>query len=137
MAEFVKHRDCVVPRDQYGLARLAFNEVRVVRDDRRDLAVKAALFAVVIHPRSRALAVAGVRVEVPQADVLARGFVFYLPNGHVGVEHRNTGHGSKSKVEHLTRDPEHRVAYLVELKVRLYLVLIEVIAGLADLFSVK
>ena len=72
VAELVEEGLGVGPADQDRLAGPALHEVRVVRDDRLDLALEAFLAAVGVHPGAGALAGPGVRVEVPEADELAR-----------------------------------------------------------------
>ena len=89
VTEFVEHRRRVVPGNQHRLARFAFHEVRVVGNDGGDFAIEALLGAIGIHPRARTFALTGKRIEVPEADVLAGGFVSDFPNFDVRMGDRN------------------------------------------------
>ena len=86
MAEFVEQRLGIVPAHQQRLAGRALHEVRVVGNDGSDGAVELRLRTVGIHPGAGVLADARIRVEVPQAHVLAVG-AQYFPHAHVGVVH--------------------------------------------------
>ena len=137
VAELVKQRGGVGPGNEYGLAGLALHEVRVVRHDgRHGLTVHALLVAVGIHPGPRVFAGAGVRVEVPEAHLLAGGFVVHLPHLHIRMVHGYIGHGHEGEIEQLAGYPEHSLAHLIELQILFHLVLVEVVAGLAHLLGV-
>ena len=135
VAELVEQGGGVVPRDQQGLAGLALDEVGVVRDDRGDLALEPLLRAVGVHPRARALARAGIGVEVPQAHVLAG--LGHLIDGDVLVIDGDAFQLLVLEAVELARGPEHALAQLVQLQVRLHLVHIEGVLRQADLLGVE
>src|SRR5215213_6729303 len=64
-------------------------------------------------------------------------FIFYFPNGHVGVKDRYIGYWGKREAEYLSRDEEHGVPDLVELEIRLDFVLIKIESRLANLLHVE
>ena len=136
MSKLVKHRRRVVPRDQHRFAGLALNKVGVIRNDCRHLAVHAKLTAIGVHPRTRTLAVSGIRIEIPKADMLAGYFIFDLVNRDVRVIDRHARDRRKAEIEQLASDPKHCLSDLVELQIRLYLILIEIVSGLTNLFHV-
>src|SRR5260221_641972 len=135
VAEFMEQRGRVAPAHQHRLARLALDEIAVVRDQGGDLAVEALLVAVGVHPGARALALARVRIEVEERDVLA-GLVPHFPDAHVGVVDGNALGAREAQAEQLARDPEHRLAQLLELQVGRDSVVVDVEAGLAHLLGV-
>src|SRR4051812_43507215 len=111
----MEHRLRIVPGDQQRLTRFAFNEVCVVGNDSRDVSVYAFLRAVGIHPRARAFASAGVRIEVPQTDVLLRRSISHFPNTHIRMNDRNVSRWCKVEIKELARNPEDAFAQLLEL----------------------
>ncbi len=138
MAELVEEGGRVLPADQQRLAGRPLHEVRVVGHDRRDHSVKAFLRAVLVHPRARLLVLAGVRIEVPEPDVLALA-VLDLEHADIGMGDRYGAGGNRREVEveQLPGDPEHPFAQLLELQVRFHLVGVEVVLGGADLLGVE
>src|SRR5678815_4227287 len=88
----MEHSGRIVPRDQHRLAWFSFNEIGVVRDDGRDLAVDSLLGAIRIHPRARAFAGARVRIEIPESDVLLRRLVSDFPDANVRMRDGNLCH---------------------------------------------
>ena len=131
----MEHGDAVVPGDQHRLARRRLHEVGVVGDDGGRLAVQLLLRAIVIHPGAGVLARPRIGIEVPEADVLA-GLVLHLIDLHGGGEGRNAVHLGEGEAVELAGGPEHAVAHLVELQVRLHLVHIQVVLRLAHLLGV-
>src|SRR5258707_14874263 len=106
----MKHRSRIVPRDQQRLTRFSFYEVRVVGNDRCDLAVDSLLAAIRIHPGAGAFARARVRIEIPQSNMLLSSFVGHLPNAYVGMSDGNVGRRREVKVESFSCDPEDAFA---------------------------
>src|SRR5262249_12668583 len=100
-------------------------------------AVVAFLAAIGIHPGAAALAVARVGIEVPQPDVLAGRAVLYFPDPNIRVIDRHALDRLERESEQLAGHPEHSLAQLLELHVRLDLILIERVFGLAHLFGVE
>src|SRR5258707_13577305 len=99
MTELMKHRGRIVPRNQQRLSRFSFYEVRVVGNDRGDLAVDSLLAAISIHPGAGAFARARIRIEVPQSDVLLGSLVRHFPDSYVGMRDRDVGRRREIKVE--------------------------------------
>ncbi len=135
VAELVEHGHRVVPGDQHRLARRRLHEVGVVGDDDRHRAIQLLLRAVVAHPGAGVLALAGVGIEVPVADVLALA-ALDLIDRHVGVVDRQAVHLGEGEAVHLAGAPEHGAADVVELQVRLHLVHVDVVLRLAHLLGV-
>src|SRR5215208_7365810 len=111
----MEHGRGIVPGDQEWFARLAFHEIRIIRDDCRDVAIDAFLRAVGIHPCARAFAGARVRIEIPETDVFPGSLVSYFPNANVGMGHRHVCDGCEVEIEKFARDPADAFAYLLEL----------------------
>ena len=138
VTELVEQRHSIVPTDEHRLAGLALHEVGIVGDEGGDLAVEALLFAIGVHPRAGLLADAGVGVEVPEADMLARE-VADRPDRDIGVVDRYGARCERleDEAEELLRHEEHAFTELVELQIGLELVGVEVVLGLADLLRIE
>ncbi len=126
VAELVKHRGGIVPRDQHRLSRFAFHEVRVVGHDGQDLGPELFLRAVLVHPRARALACARVGIEVPQPYALA--VALDLVDAHVGVIDLHIVDLYEAQAVQRIRQPEHRLADLFELQILADLGLVEIVS---------
>ncbi len=136
VSEFVEQRARVVPADEHRFAGLALHEVRVVRDDRRDVAAEPALVPVLVHPRARFFAWTRIGIEIPEPDVPAARLVFHFPDAHVGLVHLDVIDRRERETEELAGDPEHGLAQFLETEVRLHVVLIESVLRLADFLGV-
>src|SRR6185369_13335883 len=106
MSKLMEHRGCVVPRDEYRFAGLAFNKVGIVGNDGRDVAIQSFLRAIGIHPGPRALAGASARIEIPETDVFLRRLVGDFPNANVRMSYGDVRYGREVEIKEFARDPE-------------------------------
>jgi len=111
MAELMEQRLGIVPAHQQRLARRTLHEVRIVRNDGGHVAIELRLRAVSVHPGAGVLAHARIRVEIPQAHVLAV-LAEHFPHAHIGVVHGHAAgcHRLELEAEQLAGDPEHAFA---------------------------
>ena len=125
-------------RNQQRFAWRRLHEVGVVRGQHRLLSVERGVRAIARRPCTRALALPGIGVEIPVADVLSRRLVGHFPNADIRMEDgdRAGGDGCEVEAEQLARNEEHRLAQLVELQVGLHLFAIERVLRLANFLRI-
>src|SRR5690625_766078 len=132
----MEERSRVVPRDQGDLPRCALDEVLIVRDDRRDLAIEPLLAPGGGHPGARPLTRPCEGIEEEEPDMVTRRLVGHLPDPDIGMVDGHILGGSELEIEELARDPEHPLSELLELEVGLHLVLVELVPLAPDLLGV-
>ena len=139
VAELVEQGLGVVQRDEERLALRGLDEVVVVgADDVRLLAVQVGVAPVGGRPGARPLARAGEVVGIEDADVAAGLAVGDLEGLHVRMEDRNGPRRQLGELEAIEAvgHVEGAALHRGQLEVGLQVVLIEVVAGFADLLEV-
>ena len=97
------------------IAGRGFGEIQDVDDDRRLMGIpvhagKFVLRLEIAHPGARALAIASVWIEVPQADLFAAVAINHQPDLHVLVEDRHVGYLLEIETKELASHMEHAIA---------------------------
>ncbi len=138
VTHFVEEGRRVIKADQHRLAGRALDEVGVVGRQHGLFTVKGGVAAIAGRPGARALALAGVGIEIPQADMVAGIAIGHFPDADIGVEDRHGAVGDlfKLEAEELAGHIEHRFAQVLDVEVLLHFLGVQVVFGLTHLFHV-